>query len=71
MNGTEGNTNRFWQAALDEMPGGAIVTTADGVVVYWNKGAQSIFGYTVAEALQRRLTELVGAPDHRSRSTRA
>ncbi|ABB73636.1 bifunctional diguanylate cyclase/phosphodiesterase [Nitrosospira multiformis] len=55
----------FGKLVLDEMPGGAIVTTGDGVVVYWNKGAQSIFGYTVAEALQRRLTELVGAPDHR------
>ena len=57
----------FGKLVLDEMPGGAIVTTADGVVVYWNKGAQSIFGYTVAEASQRRLTELVGAPDHRSK----
>src|SRR5687768_4878923 len=49
------------------MPGGAIVTTIDGVVVYWNKGAQSIFGYTAAEALQKRLTELIGAPDHQSK----
>ncbi|SES90746.1 diguanylate cyclase/phosphodiesterase with PAS/PAC sensor(s) [Nitrosospira multiformis] len=57
----------FGKLVLDEMPGGAIVTTAEGVVVYWNKGAQSIFGHTVAEALQRRLTELVGAPDHRSK----
>ncbi|ODT70973.1 MAG: hypothetical protein ABS69_15120 [Nitrosomonadales bacterium SCN 54-20] len=57
----------FGKLVLDEMPGGVIVTTADGVVVYWNKGAQSIFGHTVAEALQRRLTELVGAPDHRSK----
>jgi|SRR5690348_7874912 PAS domain S-box-containing protein len=57
----------FGKLVLDEMPGGAIVTTADGVVVYWNKGAQSIFGYTVAEALQRRLTELVGTPDHQSK----
>ena len=54
----------FGKLVLDEMPGGAIVTTADGVVVYWNKGAQSIFGYTVAEALQSKLSELIGASDH-------
>ena len=57
----------FGKLVLDEMPGGAIVTTIDGVVVYWNKGAQSIFGYTAAEALQKRLTELIGAPDHQSK----
>lgn len=49
---------------LDEMLGGAVVTTFDGVIVYWNKGAQSLFGYTVEEALQSRLSELVGAADH-------
>ena len=38
---------------LDEMPDGIVITTTDGIVIYWNKGAESIFGYTEAEALQR------------------
>jgi len=54
----------FGKLVLDEMPGGAVLTKSDGMVVYWNKGAQSIFGYTAAEALQSKFSELVGAPDH-------
>ncbi len=54
----------FDDLVLDEMPDAAIVTTCDGIVVYWNKGACSIFGYTAAEALQGRLGELVGNADH-------
>ena len=54
----------FDKLVLDEMPDAAIVTTFDGVVVYWNKGAQSIFGYAAPEALQSKLSELIGASNH-------
>ena len=48
---------------LDEMPDGIVITTIDGIVIYWNKGAESIFGYTEAEALQRQVDELIGTSD--------
>lgn len=48
---------------LDEMPDGIVITTTDGVVIYWNKGAELVFGYNEAEALQRELDELIGTPD--------
>ena len=50
----------FDELILDEMPGGVIVTGFDGVIVYWNKGAQSLFDYTAEEALQISFDDLVG-----------
>ena len=43
----------------DESPDAAIITTADGAILHWNKGAESIFGYTAAEALGRGVIELI------------
>lgn len=54
----------FGQLVLDEMPDGIVITTLDGIVVYWNKGAESVFGYTVAEALRHSFEELISTPDH-------
>ena len=51
---------------LDEMPDGIVITTIDGIVIYWNKGAESIFGYTEAEALQRQVDELIGTSDQQT-----
>jgi len=48
---------------LDEMPDGIVITTINGIVIYWNKGAESIFGYTEAEAVQRQVDELIGTSD--------
>jgi PAS domain S-box-containing protein len=48
----------------DEAPDAAIITTAEGEVLHWNKGAESIFGYTQAEALGRSVHELI-IPDNR------
>ncbi|KIO49633.1 PAS domain-containing protein [Nitrosospira sp. NpAV] len=44
---------------LDEMPDGIVITTLDGKVVYWNKGAESVFGYARAEALEHLLDTLI------------
>jgi len=49
----------FTTLLADESPDAAIITTADRVVLYWNKGAESIFGYTEAEALGRTVDELI------------
>ncbi len=49
---------------VDESPDAAIITTADGRVLHWSRGAVSIFGYTEAEVIGRTLDELV-MPEHR------
>jgi PAS domain S-box-containing protein len=52
----------FVALLADESPDAAIITTAQGTVAYWNKGAESIFEYTSAEAAGRPISELI-VPD--------
>ena len=40
----------FDHLLLTETPDAVVVTTPDGKVVHWNKGAETIFGYTNTEA---------------------
>ncbi|MGA2834467.1 MAG: PAS domain S-box protein [Terracidiphilus sp.] len=47
----------------DETPDAVVGTTQEGVVVYWNKGAEAMFGYTGAEAMGRSFLELVVPED--------
>ncbi|MYM68175.1 PAS domain S-box protein [Pseudoduganella sp. FT55W] len=49
----------FCTLILDECPDAVVLTTLEGVVVYWTKGAQAVFGYTSEEALGSRLDELI------------
>ena len=49
----------FDRLLLDENPDAVIVTTPDGNVACWNKGAEAMYGYAEAEALRRPLAELV------------
>jgi diguanylate cyclase (GGDEF)-like protein/PAS domain S-box-containing protein len=57
---------KIGKLVLDEMPDGIVITTTDGIVIYWNKGAELVFGYNEAEALQRELDELIGTPDQQT-----
>ncbi len=47
---------------VDRGPGAVVVTTADGEVVAWSRGAQGVFGYTASQAVGRALDALIGAP---------
>lgn len=49
----------FRTLLADESPDAAIIMTPEGKVLYWNKGAESIFGYTRDEAVDRNIEELV------------
>lgn len=40
---------------LDGLPDALVVADADGMVRFWNRGAERIFGFTEAEALGRSL----------------
>jgi protein-histidine pros-kinase len=53
----------FTNLLLRETPDAVIVTTPEGKVVYWNKGAEIVFGYGPAEVLDRWLDELVVPQD--------
>ncbi|MUI15544.1 PAS domain S-box protein [Massilia dura] len=59
------NDTDFGKLILDETPDAVIVTATDGAVLYWTRGAESVFGYTAAEAIGRTLGELIVPPEMR------
>jgi PAS domain S-box-containing protein len=54
--------NREQAALLDNANDAIYVTTLDYTILYWNRGAERTYGWTSAEALNRRTTELI-SPD--------
>ncbi|HEX2454671.1 MAG TPA: PAS domain S-box protein [Vicinamibacterales bacterium] len=52
----------FVQRLLDTSPDALLTITEDGRVVSWNRGAESMFGYTPEEAIGRRIADLT-VPD--------
>jgi PAS domain S-box-containing protein len=56
------NTN-FDTLLLQESPDAIIAVDATGQVLYWSKGAQTLFGYTTEEAVGRQIYALVVPPD--------
>jgi PAS domain S-box-containing protein len=44
---------------LDNSPHAMMALSPERTVVYWNKGAETTFGYSSAEAIGRKLTELI------------
>jgi PAS domain S-box-containing protein len=55
---------------LWDTPDAVVAVTGEGTVVLWNAAAEALFGYTRAEALGRRLTDLTSVPEPQS-ETRA
>ena len=49
---------RVWEELADAV----IATTPDGVVRYWNRGAERLFGYAAAEVLGRPLSQTIVPP---------
>ncbi len=47
----------------DETPDAIIVFAPDGIVLHWNRAAETIFGYTPEQALGRTLPDLIVPPD--------
>ena len=49
---------------LDYIPGVSIQEyTADGIVRYWNKASEQVYGYTAEEAIGRNLGDLIIPPE--------
>jgi protein-histidine pros-kinase len=68
--GIDLTTINFVQLLVSETPDALIVATPDGNIVYWNAGAQSLFGYTNEEAIGRSLIQLVAPEDRQEEETR-
>ncbi len=49
----------FEKFVLNETPDGAVVTSREGTVLYWNPGAEKLFGYSAEEAVGRRFRDMV------------
>ncbi|HWU83388.1 MAG TPA: PAS domain S-box protein, partial [Methylophilaceae bacterium] len=49
----------FEHLLLDESPDAVIATDASGKVLFWNKAAQTLYGYTSQEAVGRSIFDLV------------
>jgi PAS domain S-box-containing protein len=52
----------FEKFVLNETPDGVVVTSREGIVLYWNPGAERLFGYSADEAVGRRFRDLVVPP---------
>jgi protein-histidine pros-kinase len=55
---------------LAESPDAVIAVTPAGQVTYWSRGAEKIFGYTSAEAVDRELNALIIPPDRQAEEQR-
>ena len=52
------------QASLiDEVDVAIVASDGDGLVTYWNEGAHRLFGWTAAEALKARVSDLITPSD--------
>lgn len=49
----------FDQLLVNQTPDALVIATPDGKIVFWNAGAQSIFGYTSNEAIGQSLHALI------------
>ena len=52
-----------WRTLMDHMPAPVQGYNSDGVVVYWNRASERLYGYTAAEAIGRNLGDLIIPPE--------
>jgi PAS domain S-box-containing protein len=55
--------SRLADELWDEIPDAILAMAPDGCVLFWNRAAASMFGYSRAEALGRSLTDLIVPAD--------
>jgi PAS domain S-box-containing protein len=56
----DSETLRYEKLALAASPDAVIVADNAGLVLYWNRGAETVFGYAAADAQGRTLDDLIG-----------
>jgi PAS domain S-box-containing protein len=52
------------------MPDAVIATSAEDRIIYWNHAAETIFGFTSAEAKDRELIQLIVPPEYTEQAQR-
>jgi len=55
----------FAALLVDESPDALLALSPSGLVLAWNRGAETIFGYPAADAIGRRLEELIVPAEQR------
>jgi PAS domain S-box-containing protein len=60
----------FAESLVEESPDALIALSPDGTVLFWNQGAETIFGYTRNEAVGRTIENLIVPSDRREESRR-
>ena len=53
---------RFQAQMLDTVGQAAVVTDPDGTIIYWNRFAETLYGWPRGEVLGRNIIEVVAAP---------
>jgi protein-histidine pros-kinase len=61
----------FAELLVENSPDALIALSPEGEVLFWNHGAQSIFGYTSAEALGKSILELIVPEEYKKETTAA
>lgn len=51
------------EVLIDSSPDALIAVAPDGTILFWNAGAEAVYGYTKAEAVGNRLYELIVPAD--------
>lgn len=57
-----GIMNSLLKQAIEDAPDAILISDRDGIIRFWNKGAETIFGYAAAEAVGQSLDLII--PDN-------
>lgn len=58
----EPNIDRFYRRLVRETADAIVYADAEGVIGFWNAGAERIFGFTAAEAIGKTLDIIIPEP---------
>jgi PAS domain S-box-containing protein len=61
----------FATLLVDESPGALLALSVDGRILYWNRGAEVLFGYTESETVGRLIDDLIVPADRRAETRKA
>jgi len=61
----------FFEGLIQESPDALIALSPDGNVLFWSRGAESLFGYAARDCIGRQLDDLVVPADRREESRAA
>ena len=62
-------TKEFYENLVGNAGDAVLSTTSEGVVTSWNRGAESLYGFTEEEALGKDVRDLIVPEDRRGEST--